>query len=110
MILFNKKQVDTSSNPKEETHIIDRIRKSSVRPILFEPAGIRDIRQDLVTNVQENSRVELSLKSLSPLNVISSKEIVIDTACNSAQIDRKIRKVVRWLIGTFGIPVWYPRG
>ena len=40
----SNKQVDPSSDPKEETHIIDRIRKLSVRPILFEPAVIGVIR------------------------------------------------------------------
>ena len=41
----SNKQVDPSRDPKEETHIIDIIRKLSVRPILFEQAVIR---QDLV--------------------------------------------------------------
>ena len=49
----SNKQVDPRSDPKEETHIIDRIRKLSVRQ-LFEPAVIGVIGQDLVTNVQEN--------------------------------------------------------
>ena len=86
------KQVDTSSDPKEETHIIDRIRKLSVRPIIFEPAVIWVIGQDLVTNVQENSRVELSLKSLYPLNTIMPKAIVTVAACNSMQFDSNIRE------------------
>ena len=72
----SNKQVDASSEPKEETHIINRICKLSVRQ-LFEPAFIGVIEQDLVTNVQDNSRVEISLKSLSPLNTITSKSIVI---------------------------------
>ena len=80
--------VDPSSDPKEETHIIDRIRKLSVRPILFKPAVIGVIGQDLVMNVLDNLRMELSMKSFSTLNMISSKEIVTGAAYNSAQVDR----------------------
>ena len=78
-ICDSNKQVDASIEPKEETHIIDRIRKLSVRQ-LFEPAVIGVIGQDLVTNVQENSSVDLSLESLSPLNTIMLKAIVIGLA------------------------------
>ena len=87
---FNK-QVDPSRNPKEKIHIIHRIRKLSVRQ-LFDPDVIGIIGQDLITDVQENSRVELSLKSLSQLNTITSKAIVIGSACKCAQVDRNIRK------------------
>ena len=76
----SKKQVDPSSNPKEDTHIIDWIRKLSVRTILFNPAVIG---QDFITSVRETSRDGFSLKSFSPLNTISSKEIVTGAACNS---------------------------
>ena len=86
------KKVDPSSDPKEYTHIIHRIRKLSVRPILFKPSIIGVIRQDLVTNVRENLPVDLSLKSLSLLNTISSKEIVTGAAYKSAHIDRNIQK------------------
>ena len=72
----SNKQVDASSKPKEETHIIDRIHKLSVRQI-FDPAVIGVIGQDLVTNVQENSRVQISLNSFSLLNTIMLKVIVI---------------------------------
>ena len=92
MISNSNKPVDPSSNPNIETHIINKIRKLSVRPILFNPSAIGVIGQDLVTNVRENSRVELSLKSLSPLNAMSSKEVVTGAACNIAQVDRNIRK------------------
>ena len=44
-----------------ETHIVDRIRKLSVGVGLFEPSFIGVIGKELVTNVQENLRVELSL-------------------------------------------------
>ena len=63
----SKKQVDPSSDPKEDTRIIDRIRKLSVRPIIFAPAVLKPIviRQDLVTSVLETSRDGLSPKNLS---------------------------------------------
>ena len=66
----SKKQVDPSSNPRVDTHIIDIIRKLSVRPILFEPAVIG---QDLITSVQETSCDSLSLKSLNLLHTIRLK-------------------------------------
>ena len=90
-ISYSNKQVDTSSDPKEETHISNIIHKWSVRQ-LFEPAVIGVIGQDLITNVQENSRVYLSLKSLSLLNTITPKAIVTGAACKSAQVDRNTRK------------------
>ena len=51
MISYYSKQVGPSSDTKEETHIIYRIIKLSVSTILFKPAVIGVIRQDLVTNV-----------------------------------------------------------
>ena len=36
--------------------------------------------------------MDLSLNTLSPLNTISSKEIVTGAACKSMQVDRNIRK------------------
>ena len=78
-ISYYNKQVDPSSNPKEDTHSIDRIRKVSVRPILFKPAVIG---QDLVTSVRETL-----CDGLSP-NILSVKEIVTDALCNSAQVNR----------------------
>ena len=99
MISYSNKQVDPSSNPNEDTHIIDMIGRLSVRPIFFEAAVVGVIGQDLVTNGRENLRVELSLKSFSPLNEISSNDIVVSAACNSAQVDRKIRNPSR-----FGTP------
>ena len=74
----SNKQVDPRSDPKEENHIADRIRKLSVE--LFEPAVIGVIGHNLVTNVQENSRVELSLNSLSRINTNTSKAIMIGLA------------------------------
>ena len=72
-----------------ETHIFDRVRKLSVGVGLFEPAVIRGgIGNDLVTNVLENLRVELSLNSLSPLNTNMSKAFVIGSACKSVGVDR----------------------
>ena len=71
-----------------ETHIFDRVRKLSVGVWLFEPAIIGVIGNNLVTNVLENSRVELSLNSLSPLNTNVSKAFVIGLACKSVRVDR----------------------
>ena len=87
----SNKQADASSKPNEETHIIDRIRKLPVRQ-LFRPPIIGVIRQDLVMNVQDNSRVELSLESLCPLSMITSKAIVIGSARKSAKVDRNTLK------------------
>ena len=91
MIGDSNKHVGPSIDPKGETHIIDRIRKLLVRN-LFNQAVIKVIGQDLVMNVQENLHVELSLKSFSILNMISSKAIVTGVTCNSAQVDRNIWK------------------
>ena len=66
----------------EDTHIVDRVRKLLVGVGLFEPSviggGIRP-----VTNVLENSRLELSINSFSPLNTNTSKAFVIGSACKS---------------------------
>ena len=106
-----QKQVDPRNNPIAKTHIVDRVRKLSVGVGLFEPAVVWVIGKDLVTNVLENSRVELSLNSLYPLNMNTSKEIVIGSACKSVgddrntlsciPPDRKIRNHIR--IGTRGV-------
>ena len=64
MIVDSNKQVDPRSNTMAETHIFDIFRKISVGVALFEPAVIGVIINNLVTNVLENSREELSLNSL----------------------------------------------
>ena len=84
----SNKQVDPRSNPKVETHIIDRVRKLSVGVGIFEPAVIGVIGNDLVTNVLENLRVELSVNILSPLNTNMSKVFVVCSACKSVEADR----------------------
>ena len=71
-----------------ETHIVDRISKLSVGVGLFEPAVIGVVGKDLVTNIQENSRVEHSLNSLSPLNMNTSKAIIIGLSSKSAEVDK----------------------
>ena len=71
-----------------ETHIVDRIHKLSVGIGLFEPAVIGVIRKDLVTNVQENLRVELSHNSLSLFNMNTLKAILIVSAWKSVGFDR----------------------
>ena len=77
-ISYSKKMVDPRNDPKTETHIVGIIRKLSVG--LFEPAVIRVIRKDLITNVQKNSCLKLSMNSLSPLDTDTSKSIVIGSA------------------------------
>ena len=72
----------------EDTHIVDRVRKLSVGVVLFEPSVIGGgIGNDLVMNVLENLRVELSLNSLSLLNTNTPKEFVIGSACKSVGVD-----------------------
>ena len=75
-----------------DTHITDGIQKLSFRPITFEPVVIG---QDLVTSVQEKARVGLSIESLKPFHTISLKEIIMDAACNSAQVDMIFRSPSR---------------
>ena len=70
-----------------ETQIFDRVCKLSVGFRIFEPTVIGVTGNDPVTNVLENSRVELSLNSLSPLNRNTSKAFVIGLACKSVGID-----------------------
>ena len=98
----SKEQVDTSIRPntdyveqvypirntRVDTHITDVIKKLPIRPITFEPVAIG---QDLVTSVQETLIEGLSQESLKQLHTISSKDIVTDAACNSAQVDRIFR-------------------
>ena len=71
-----------------ETHIVDRVRKLSVGVGIFKPAIIGVIGNDLIMNVLENSRVELSLNSLSPLNTNTSNLFVIGLACKSVGVDK----------------------
>ena len=70
-----------------ETHIVERVRKLSVGVGLFEPAVIGVIGKDLITNVQENLRMELSLNSLSLLNTNMSEAFVIGSTCKSVGVD-----------------------
>ena len=55
------KQVDLRNDPMAETHIVDRVLNLSVGVGLFEPAVVIGGRIRPVTNVLDNSRVELSL-------------------------------------------------
>ena len=73
----SNKQIDLRNNPIAETHIVDRIHNVSVGVGIFEPAVIIGGRIRPVTNVPENSRVELPLDSLPPLNTNQSKAFVI---------------------------------
>ena len=84
----SNKQVDSKSDPMAETHIVDRVRKLSVIVGLFDPAIIGGgIGNDLVTNVLENSRVELSFNILSPLNTNTPNAFVIGLTCKSVGVD-----------------------
>ena len=84
----SNKRVDPRIDPMAETHIIDKFLKLSVGVGLFEPAVIGVIIKYLVTNFQENSRMEISLNSLSLLNTDTSKAILIGLAYKSAGVDR----------------------
>ena len=58
-------------------------------------------------SAQETSREGLSLKSLKPLHTISVKEIVTETACNRAQVDRiTVRTPSRYIQITPGVNVY----
>ena len=83
------KQVDPRSDPIAETHIFDRVCNLSVGVRLFDPAVIGG-RMGPVTNVLENSRVELFLNSLSPLNTNTLKAFVIGSACKIVGVNRNI--------------------
>ena len=83
-------QVDPRSDPKADTHIFDRIRKLSVG--IFDPAVIIVTGKDLIKNVLDNPRVEISINSLSPPNTNTSKAIVIDLACKSIEVDSNTLK------------------
>ena len=86
----SNKQVDPRNDPITETHIVDRVRHLSVRVELFELSVIIGGRIEPVTNVLENSRVEIPLNSLSPLNTNTSKAFVIGLACKSVGVNRNI--------------------
>ena len=97
----SNKHVDPRNYLESETHIVNRIRKLSFR--LLKPAVFRVIGKGLIKNVLENSHVEISLNSLSPLNTNTSKAIVTDSACKSAEVDRNTLK-------SFTLPdrtIWY---
>ena len=87
-INYSNKQVDPRSNPMTETHIVDIVRKLSVGVGIFEPAVIGVIGNDLVKNVLENLRVEISLNRLSLLNMNMSKAFVVGSPCKSVGVDR----------------------
>ena len=59
----SNKQVDPRNNPVAETHIVYRVCNLSVGVRLFEPAFVIVGRIGPVTNILENSRVELPLRS-----------------------------------------------
>ena len=84
-ITYSVKQVDPSSDPTVDTHITDRIKKLITILITFDPVVIK---QDLVMSVRETSREGLSKVILIRIHTIKSKNIIADTAYDSAQVDR----------------------
>ena len=76
----SRKQVDDRNDPTKETHIVDGIITLLIGVGSLKPAVIGIIvwgSMDLVTHVLTNSREQLFMKSLSPLNTFQSKAFVI---------------------------------
>ena len=73
----SRKQVYPINDPISETHIVDGVCTLSVRVRLLETAVVVGGSIGPITNVLENSRMELPLNSLSPLNTNQSKAFVI---------------------------------
>ena len=86
----SNKQVEPINDPIQETHIVDRFRILSVRIGLFEPAVVIGGSIRPVTNVLDDSRVELPLDSLSPLNTNQSKAFVFGSQFKSVGVNRNI--------------------
>ena len=86
----SNKQVDPRKNPIAETHIFDRVSSLSVRFGIFEPSVVIGGSIGPITNVLENSHVDLPLDSLSPLNTNQSKAFMIGSQCNSVGVNRNI--------------------
>ena len=86
----SNKQVDPRKDPTAQTHIFDRVCNLSVRVRLFEPAVVIGGCIGPVKNILKNSRVELPLNSLSPLNTNQSKAFVIGSQCKSVGDNRNI--------------------
>ena len=76
----SRKQVDARNDPIKETHIVYGVSTLSIGVGPLNPDVIGIIWQDstdLFTHVLINSSEQLSMKSLSPLNVFQSKVFVI---------------------------------
>ena len=89
----SSKQVDPRNDPIKETHIVDGVCTLSVGVGIFKPSVIEVIGKettDIVTKVLTNSSEQLSMKSLSPLNMYQSKKFMIGSACDSVGVDRNI--------------------
>ena len=111
MISDSSNQVGPRNNPIADIQIVDRVCILSVRVVLFHPSVIIGGRIGPVTNVLENSRVDLPLDSLSPLNMNQSKAFVIGLQCNSIGVNRKIlnctfpdSRNIRWNNSWIGTP------
>ena len=86
----SNKQVDPRNDPIAETHIVDRVCRSSVAAGLFEPAVVIGGSIGPVTNVLDNLSVDLPLDSLSPLNTNQSKAFVTGSQCKSVGVNRNV--------------------
>ena len=80
----SSKSVDPRNDPIKETHIVDEVSTLSIGVGSLKPAVIGIIKQgrtklstNLITHVLTNSREQLSMTSLSPLNMNQSKTFVI---------------------------------
>ena len=58
-----RKQIDPRNDPIADTHIVDRVSSLSVKFVLYKPDVIIEGSIGPVTNVLDNSRVELPLGS-----------------------------------------------
>ena len=67
-VIDSNKLVGARNNPIAETHIVNTVCNLSVRVGLFDPAAVIGGRIGPVTNVLENSRMELPLNLFPPLN------------------------------------------
>ena len=81
----SNKQVDPRNNPIAETRY-----NLSVRFGLFKTAVVIGGHIGPITNVLENSCVELPLDNLSPLNTNQSKAFMIGSQCESMGVNRNI--------------------
>ena len=93
----SRKQVDPRNDPIKETHIVKGVSNLSIGVGYLDPSVIGIIKQgstklstNLVTHVLTNSREQLSMTSLSPLNTFQSKAFMIGSQDESVGGNRNI--------------------